>query len=79
MISLTMTLSCRSVTVGRNPVLLEGYIIDHGERSWITHRRSVFAVLPVMGWVAAAVERCVGTPLQADGGEEGIEVGKVER
>ena len=48
MISLTMTLFCRSVTVGRNLVLLESYIIDHNERSWITRRRSIFAFLPVV-------------------------------
>lgn len=45
-ISLAMTFLCRSVTVGRNLALLEGYIIDHGERSWITPRRSVFAFCP---------------------------------
>lgn len=48
LISLAITLLCRSVTVGRNAVLLEGYIIDHGERSWITPRRSVFAFFPVI-------------------------------
>lgn len=58
-------------------MLLEGCIIDHGERSWITHRRSIFAFL--FGELALAVKHCIGMPLWADRGEEGIEVGKVER
>lgn len=29
-------------------MLLEGCIIDHGERSRITHRRSIFAFLAVI-------------------------------